>query len=347
MITTLLQYWDHAQFATSCQRGVILISDGSSSIKTGQIYHPINNDYKEGHFIGSFCPTQNDTSGLKLYAFPKIDVSMTGSPYYSNSGGAIRCSGSDVGTIAERSYPSNRCWSFHIHLYSSCSYSAYMYIDRKSVGSSAYMRATHGYFYTCTYDDCLPGYYGSNCQYGPVAYYSGTNCTVSLGMSGDGKCTCSAATVIQSYCRPGTVGQGFEWSRYKYKTDSTPYKTQIISNLNQLSLSEDEEIYTYNVFKGYVFPVTSGTYTFRVKSNSKVKLTVGSSDSSYPVSDFFICTTENFVTTVITSLTANNLYSISILYVSGCFAVDRYLELQWMRPGTGVYENIPELYVYH
>jgi hypothetical protein len=232
-----------------------------------------------------------------------------------------------------------------MHLYTSCAaFKGKIYMDRLPVGSSSWTRVTQDYLYTCSYDDCLPGYWGSNCQYGPVTYDEGKNCYVSLGLSGNGKCTCGSATEIQPYCRPGT-SPGFIWSKYE-STESRFISSTTISNLDSLDLS-DRTPYTLHIIRGKLYIPTTGNYKFRTEANTKTGIKVSTTSTDLKIEQLTTCENTKVYNIINADLNADTLYDIEIKYYSGCSVKDMYLKLTWTVPSGSEFVTIPQRYIFH
>ena len=342
MIIPLL-YYSPSEFSQKCQKGLT----SSRSGKLSEAYYALPDNYEEEVWTGSFCPTLNDTQKLAPQAYPKIASSFPGLGYsYDNSGGIIKCSGGAKGDVITYNFPSNRCFSFKMHLYTSCATSeGKMYMNRQPVGSNDWKRVTEEYLYTCSYDDCLPGYWGSSCQYGPVNYDASKNCYVSLGLSGNGRCTCSSATEIQPYCRPQT-DYGFTWNTNV--VEKTNYEeTKIVLNMDSLDLS-DQTPYMLNIIRGKLYIPASGKYQFRTEANTEASIKVDNKYTDLNESERYRCDDAPSLTTLSdVALNADNLYDIEIKYYSGCSVRDMYLKLTWKTPSSSEFVPIPSRYIFH
>ena len=150
---------------------------------------------------GSICPKETKSYTIQIKESPEATLSI---PYFNlkfedASTGLCRFSSSDK-TYTVNAY-GHLCFPFSAQFFTSdCEAYFELYWD----GSYLYWDAI-----SCDYDDCLPYYYGNNCQYSVEEYDDQTQCDVSLGKSGTGKCiSCMNVSSIQPQCRAGLSKSG-------------------------------------------------------------------------------------------------------------------------------------------
>ena len=297
-----------------------------------------SDDYSEGRIMGSFCPTQTQYKTLTIKGFPKVDLWMIGKDTYSNSDGIIRCSGSHVGQEYTETFYAHRCYPFYIYLWSSCSYSSSIYV--KYDGSEL----TTSNAVSCFLNDCLPFYWGSNCQNKVDDFDDDKNCKVSLGLSGTGKCTdCYGVTEIQKHCRPSTSAQYLTLSKKEVFSDSS-YVDKGTLTTTEFSPNDD---YYYSRYKieGYVVLPFEGTFTFKLTTDTPATLKIGSQTKGQ--SDPLHCGPFSEQTYEISITGEVGPQKIIIEIDSGCCLDNPYVKLEWKHTKKNSYHLIPELYLYH
>ena len=191
---------------------------------------------------------------------------------------------------------------------------------------------------SCEYDDCRPGYWGNDCQYGPLSKPTSNQCSISFGLSGTGKCTCDGKTDIQEHCRPGT-SPGFILSKYDTSFDNL-VSTQTISSLDSYDFSKSDPYQRY-IITGKIYITKTGTHYFKATANSHVQITINGQTSNS--NDFYECSTSEVTTQLSIYLYADNIYSIQIIYNTGCSMNKPSLKLHYQVPGGSFAEILVKI----
>ena len=337
-------YWDETTFNNNCNTGVHYYhKDDNKIYRSTSADVSVNGD--NSYLIGSFCPT-SDVSSITFEAYGnKISYYIN---HNSGSYSSSRANGStDWDTLSDTytssTFYSNRCYSFKLTLTDEFNWGKTDHLRMKLNGAALGTSNS----ITCQYDDCRPLYYGSTCE-GPVGSFTSSQCTVSLGKTGDGKCKdCTSATSIQSHCRKyGSTTLSSQNLLIQNKTygDSSWSASQVIS---PSSFTTDKSYYTIYKISGYVLIPKTSEVKFKITRSCKASLTVnGISTLTLENKDIFDCSPDQQSTSEEISITREvGPVPIEILIYTGCSLNQVSVSLQW-NIGKG-YQSIDSKYLYH
>ena len=320
-----LDYYDTSTFNSQCKGASVSMSQSST-----------------GEISGTFCPSSTiyyvdfEGYGDKVeYWIRKND----GTDFYGKiDHTCFLCTCGDVDETFYQTFYHNRCYPYRLKISDHCNGET----DKIGIYHGGLVSPT----YSCSgYDDCKPLYYGSTCE-GPVPSFDSTNCPVSLGRSGNGKCTnCLSATNVQAHCRPGTTGLK---AQYYWKEKNTDTSWTFKNELSQV-IFEPSDDYYYSQYKisGYiVIPSTSYSYSFYLTSQTPATLKVDSKTGG--TLNYLDCSPNDSHNVEITGITVSEIKAVyfEINIDTGCSLNQVKANLKWKYNNNG-YSDIPAKYIFH
>ena len=358
----LLEYMTKTQF-NSCHKGAHRHDEEASPHdQYGQAN--IHTDDQGAYIEGSFCPT----SYIGAVRFGKVgkridywimkdnnngDTSKS-SDYYDKTW--ITCPSGEFTHNMGGNYYAYKCYPFYIKLTEECDGPTdviWVDIDGTDLNTNNAISGSSGS--SCnSYNDCRPFHYGKKCSGSVPEFNEGTQCSINLGKSGDGKCTsCLNVQSIQDYCKVQTNQNLIFSSQQGYPFSDSNWKQ--LREASAISAPTNSETETYMVYRylGYVLIPTTTTIQFKLKSKTPASIRVGTvtSETDIPLQEADYLNCDSFLLSspreYQISVQSNSIttYEIEIKFYSGCSLNDMEVSLQW-NPG-GSFTDINSIYLFH
>jgi len=368
-------FFTRAQFIATCEGGAIVRTAHSSDWKTSfSQYAQVTEkgSYGEGELIGSFCP--NEEMGVELrvvgngwgqFNLPnskKLELNAD----YSVLWGLILtpddCETPKVVSTINMNFKftAHRCYPYQFKLqgFGGCGYDLLFFNTQKKISLSLNHPTTHQILgpelsFRCQdYDNCLPGYYGSECQNHvdiPEDTPEDQLCQMDLGDEGTGKCLdCQNSPEIQAACYNTDTDKYDKGARLQRKTlDGDWVNDRALTTVN---IEGEGDYFDQYRVSGYILiPEGQTPYSFKLASKTNAYLKVGDAEKGKkentlfcnPAQDSYIEYDIEYANTQ----EVVHVVPFEIYFESGC-ALNYYeVALKWKRQGSSSYEVIPAKYI--